>query len=328
MLLNKKKQRKFLSVTLDSDHKVGIEIEIESDTVDRDMVWRTLCSCDSGWLLDDEEGSLRGGEYGWEIKTAGQGIPLKELRNRLNNVFPILAHSSGTWRAAVHVHVDARGLGNFASILGLAYALDRSVFSTYSPHRVESNFAVPLSNTPADVIAQMELFTRSKHNLVETMTKYRSVNFRAWQTFGTIEFRHMETPKTDATVSSVLSMIERIVSYATTCARIVQHGSSVPLGGLVNVIPRSSLECRQYYNLDGVPSPQDVLTVLQATTNAYSLASNIDHDLRSVYSAIGGDVHSLVVQGRRPALDLSGIFIDNMDEQEALDELLYGHEGE
>jgi hypothetical protein len=200
--------------------RVGIEIENESFAVSFRGV-SSFCEASPNWVCE-RDGSLRGGPMGWEIKTAGSGLPLDRALASLNELYPVLRSSSGVWRAAVHCHVDARDLTDRqkALALGLCYTLDQQLFEATNPERKESNFCVPMSHKAHSVRAAFkQLLARG---VSRGYGKYSSVNFSSLASFGTVEFRHMRTPACDDSIDSISSALQGISNFVRASHDIIQ----------------------------------------------------------------------------------------------------------
>lgn len=254
-----------------SDRKVGVEIEVESTFVPLTIVEQHLSrlALARAWILDAEEGSLRAGNFGWEVKSIHPGRPIGDLLSDLTQLYPILYGSTGNWRAAVHVHVDTRCV-NLQQAFALAYVLDPDIFSMYSPERVESNFCVPLDYNMYDVRQQLRLFASGGCAVWRGYNKYRSVNVCALERFNTLEFRHMRTPKTSDSVREVKDAIDHIYRYAHTCAMILhrtQEGRYGSIAEMFENVPASS------FNLNiNEFDPERVYNVLQVCDAAPRVA--------------------------------------------------------
>jgi hypothetical protein len=223
------------------DRRIGIEIEVESDRVSSDDL-SIILQHSRDWEVDYDEGSLRGGRYGWEIKTAGNGIPFGRMRSSLDTLYPALTGSSGNWRAAVHVHVSTEDMDSvhLGRALALAYCLDDSIFNMSTPSRRESNFCVPLDSDPKRTMSAIQalsdgLYRRGsspfEYGAGGEWCKYTSVNIIPLGSFGTIEFRHLQTPRCDATVLSVAAALRSIWRYATTVTKLVHVCRFAPFDG-------------------------------------------------------------------------------------------------
>jgi hypothetical protein len=188
------------------DRRIGIEIEVESDRVSSDDL-SIILQHSRDWEVDYDEGSLRGGRYGWEIKTAG------------------------------NEDMDSVHLGR---ALALAYCLDDSIFNMSTPSRRESNFCVPLDSDPKRTMSAIQalsdgLYRRGsspfEYGAGGEWCKYTSVNIIPLGSFGTIEFRHLQTPRCDATVLSVAAALRSIWRYATTVTKLVHVCRFAPFDG-------------------------------------------------------------------------------------------------
>lgn len=205
--------------------QVGIEVEIESIGRSYNQITEAMLS--TNWMVE-RDGSLRNDSgAAFEVKSAGP-IMIADLQPHLAQLYPVLADSSGSWRAAVHVHVNVLDLSwvQRALALGLAYAADLPLFAAFSPERVQSNFCVPLSHKQAGVFECMAGMVL-QHGLISRYGKYSSVNIGRLNDLGTFEFRHLRTPKCGDSVAEVTQALGQIRRYAMACASIVQHAQSV-----------------------------------------------------------------------------------------------------
>lgn len=208
--------------------RVGIEIEVESSEVDTPSIAQAIAEGQlTGWELDLNEHSLRGGSFGWEIKTSGRGIEMDTVWSALSQLYPIVRGSTGSWRAAVHTHVDIIELTypQRALVLGLGYALDRSIFALVSPERTESNFCVPLDHKPNEVLSAIRAMAQLSQP--RPYGKYSSININPMSELGTFEFRHMKTPASGTTVSSVTSMLQDIYKFVVAANEVISVASYV-----------------------------------------------------------------------------------------------------
>lgn len=211
-----------------SQRKIGIEIENESLAISHGDVARALRASTS-WVVE-RDGSLRGHEMGWEVKTSGRGLPLDQALLSLNELYPVLRDCSGVWRAAIHVHVDATNLSweQRALVLCMAYILDDSMFDLVSPERRESNFCVPLAQKAGQVLESIVSMVDGGEGTID-YGKYSSVNAGSLLRFGTFEFRHMRTPATDDTISSVTNALYKIAAFAQASHAIVDSARQLAI---------------------------------------------------------------------------------------------------
>lgn len=283
--------------------RVGIEIEVESLAHHMARVARTLQ--DSSWSVERET-SLRTG--GWEVKTSGSGLLLDAALRSMSELYPVFSNSSGTWRAAVHVHVDASDLtwDQRALALCIAYVLDASVFRAVSPERVESNFCAPLE-TKTELVGRS---VRAMLGLTGTRDpdwiqygKYSSVNSNSLFRFGTFEFRHMQTPETGSDVDSVTTGLDRIKRFVKIAHDIIDNPAVRMLGRLLEdgafvrmFIAALSGYPKQYGEQILEVDPAAVLDVLTwideefntvpvGSVDRVSLARCVDSSYRSVFSS-------------------------------------------
>jgi hypothetical protein len=204
--------------------KIGVEIEVES-TKNSYHHTRTALRHNPWWVTETET-SLRG-PYGWEVRTADGGLPLDVAVASLDSLYAVFAGSTGTWRAAVHVHVDATDYTwpQRALALCLAYLYDQPLFERFSPERVESNFCSPLatkSELVADSILAMLNYNPGTEELIR-YGKYSSVNSNSLFRYGTFEFRHMQTPAASNDVSSVQQALRKVADFATEVHNIIDN---------------------------------------------------------------------------------------------------------
>lgn len=210
-----------------ANRRIGIEVEAETNALSLGQVNNLLRSpLASGLWEVERDHSLRGGAFGWEVKTTGpEGQMHGDVRRGMFDLMPIISHSSGTWRAAIHCHVDVRDFTDSekASLFALLYTLDDSLFEKFAPARRESNFCVPLGNEimrTLDTIHDLDTGNVSHDNLC----KYTSINvLPVIDGLGTFEFRHMGTPSgghqnADQAYESVMT----IWNFADTCTALVE----------------------------------------------------------------------------------------------------------
>lgn len=198
--------------------KVGIEVEVENTLLSYHGAFSAVQQWCPDWVIE-QDGSLR--NSGYEIKSSGP-TPTDTLTGKLCQLYPVLARSSGTWRAAIHVHVDARATSweQRALILAMGYVYDMALFSRFSPERVESNFCVPLEHKTPGVFSCISSMIEDQR--VHNYGKYSSINVLPLTEIGSVEFRHMRTPETSDDVDSVTHALGEINNYAHECAYLVR----------------------------------------------------------------------------------------------------------
>jgi hypothetical protein len=250
---------------------IGLELELETTMIHSSRASVHLSECGSGLWVVDHEGSLRRG--GFELKYSAPQRASRAYES-LCTLMPILYDSTGTWRAAVHCHVNIKNQPNLHTIFALAYACDRGMFEVTSPERMESNFCSPLVNHASEAQVQYRMFQASGDTLPE-FGKYRSLNIQAMHSFGSFEFRHMKMPELYESVPYTTAQLKRIANFSAYAANIVsiggEYGSITALAkdlvnidtGLVQYLP---------------PITQsDLTTMLQADTDGGALCNASGH---------------------------------------------------
>jgi hypothetical protein len=261
------------------DRRIGIEIEAESRGLTYRDVSRELTAIHEARNREGDtrvprawevlqDGSLRGGVCSWEIRTYGNaGQSTGNVYSWLDDLIMPMSDSIGTWRAAVHCHVDVRDFGttNLGKLMAVLYCVDSGIFERHAPHRVESNFCVPLFNiTPACTEYISRIY---RHGLTTDWNKYTSCNFNAINNFGSIEFRHMETPAASS-LDEANAAIDKIWRFASDCVRIVDfvhRGRDRTLPELLQGLDSLG------YEVD----PEKKFVVLSAATQAMERRSSI-----------------------------------------------------
>ena len=265
------------------DRRIGIEIECESTSRTYHDCARYLRGRRAGDLwLAEQDGSLRGGDFGWEIKTRGEhGQPASEVRHALDSLMPLLMDSSGIWRAAVHTHVDARDLTTLqlSKLMAILYTVDQDIFNRFSPQRTESNFCVPLLNITPHVMSTIGALREGIRDVV--WNKYSSCNFAALSRFGTVEFRHMQTPKIDTSLGSVQAGLGLIWEFALVATRLVSMIQDHPRRSLASLIEIAA-------NIVGTSVNYERAYVVMSTISGSTQATITDADLGSLYIASTG----------------------------------------
>lgn len=169
---------------------VGIEVEME--------LKRPIRSSMPGMLWQKHnEGSLRG--FGVEL-VLEEPTPLKTARVGLAQLSPYLETAKSTFRAAVHCHYDVRWTtpAQLASMYLLSVLFEPSLYRLVGHGRDESNFCAPAAHD-MDRVRRMYLsvFEPEPNLYIELLRyhpKYSGVNLAPALRFGSVEYRHMQTP--------------------------------------------------------------------------------------------------------------------------------------
>jgi len=250
---------------------IGLELELETAMIHASRASVHLSECANGQWVLDHEGSLRRG--GFELKYNGPQRAVYAYQS-LCSLLPILYDSTGTWRAAVHCHVNVQDQPHLHTIFALAYACDRGMFEVTSPERMESNFCSPLVNHASEAQTQYRLFKKSGNTLPE-FGKYRSLNIQAMHNFGSFEFRHMKMPALSESVPHTTAQLRRIANFSAYAANIVSiAGEYSSITQLAKDLANVDTGLTQYLP----PITQaDLTTMLQADTDGGSLRNASGH---------------------------------------------------
>lgn len=240
---------------------VGIEIENESARVDRRQVvnvLNALATCPPRgeimypcmWELVDE-GSLRAGPLGWELRTRneGWGMPYERALTALYLLYPVLHSSTGTWRAAIHIHVNAADMNahNRAIALAIAFACDHALFERHSPQRRESNFCEPLSHKTQWVMSVINDLANNRR--WRPYGRYSSVNADALDKWNSLEFRHMQTPRIGDSIADVTNALNAIRSFMDDCCAIIMAAKGVRYSNTEKgALQKATLEAATWLN--------------------------------------------------------------------------------
>jgi len=267
------------------DRRIGIEIENESNvvTIAECLAYLNGTTASQRWSVESD-GSLRGGTLAWEIKTrGGSGLEAGIVRSSMNELVPLLMENSGIWRAAVHTHVDVSDLSSvmLGKLMAALYCYDGAIFDRFSPHRVESNFCVPLFNITPHVISTVRSLYSGRQMAAIPWNKYSSCNFAAVRTFGTVEFRHMQTPAAGPSITSGRAAAEQIWRFAETVLTLVHIVASNPRASLPAVLTRIGTY------LDTSVNRERAYTMISAIRGT-AQDDITDADLGSLYSAALG----------------------------------------
>lgn len=201
---------------------VGVEVEVESNRLDITSVEELIDQHQLPYTRVSE-GSLRAGTMGWEVKTSGNdGQPAATVYQHLRGLAQLLHGSTGIWRAAIHCHVDCRDFDEVATskLLSVLYCFDEHLFDRHSPHRIESNFCVPLRNVAPTVHSSITSMRNGTHPRHLRWNKYTSCNMHALNTFGTVEFRHMQTPAGATQAEAELAAVD-VWNFVEDCVSLV-----------------------------------------------------------------------------------------------------------
>ena len=187
---------------------VGIEIEQEFDNNQPDLTLR------SEYWQTKRDHSLRnvGIEYVTKI------LAPSDVPKAIEQVLPYISRGLDSWRAGIHVHIDARDLSEQELWrLGMLYAiLEPLIFMWEGNGRDHSRFCVPWYNASKGVASVMAGIMsdspRKAGDMLHKYGKYSALNLLPITSFGSVEFRHMQTTTDPA----------RIMKYVMLCHCIVE----------------------------------------------------------------------------------------------------------
>ena len=201
-----------------NDRRLGIEIEQEYSTTDSarsvQIGFRSGQPITEYWACT-RDGSLR--NMGYEF-VSHILWPYKVSR-ALDLVLPHVSRGVFSWRAGIHVHVDAADLDDeqLRSMAKLYAMLEPVIFEWEGTNRDQSRFCVPWYTCNAGVRSMFEAVASSAGSINDAFNrfgKYTALNMIPLCSLGTVEFRHMQTTEDK----------ERIINYINLCLGIVQAG--------------------------------------------------------------------------------------------------------
>lgn len=198
----------------------AVEVEVESDTVTAGTVQEVLANIPNCVWVQAEEGSLR--NNGFEVVFRGPQ-PYDQALIALSQVYPLFNGVRSTFRAAVHVHFNVQDLSRAQYIrILIAYALmEQHVYTTVGNGRDESVFCVPWWKAHAAVRALFRAYNRRDGDgwagAIISAPKYSGLNLKATSKYGSLEFRHLQTP-----AGGPMAAVTAIAEYIDMCHSIIQ----------------------------------------------------------------------------------------------------------
>jgi len=203
------------------DALVGIEIEMENFVPPKGSPIYWSCVGD---------GSLREGGVEFVSRILGS----RDVLPALEEIGPVLERCRPSWRAGIHVHVDASRLTleQVASACRLYALLEPLIFAWEGNGRDKNNFCPPWSVLPSHAENLMNAIacfreleqsgntdiTTHRATLLKNISrshKYISLNLNSLIRLGSLEFRLMQSTKD----------IEKIGQYVKLCSSIVEVGA-------------------------------------------------------------------------------------------------------
>jgi len=138
---------------------------------------------------------------------------------------------------------------------------------------------VPLLNITPHVMSTIGALREGIRDVV--WNKYSSCNFAALSRFGTVEFRHMQTPKIDTSLGSVQAGLGLIWEFALVATRLVSMIQDHPRRSLASLIEIAA-------NIVGTSVNYERAYVVMSTISGSTQATITDADLGSLYIASTG----------------------------------------
>lgn len=263
---------------------VGIEIEQEYGSSGYNKLLKSYEKgyIDSRWNLK-RDGSLRGNGIEFVSTVMYPG----DVEDSIDSVMDLVSEGTSSWRCAIHVHVDARDLTESQLFtIGELYALmEPLIFKWEGNQRHTSRFCIPWFNSVdaiQEVYSVINKDRRSIQRNLERFGKYSALNLMPIMSFGSIEFRHMQTVPNK----------QKLMQYVDLCLSIVEVGAS----GINPLLELSSRGTDEFisYMFDGrldflIQSPADCDLLWDGidTANAVNVAEASISTIPKSPAAIG-----------------------------------------
>lgn len=215
--------------------KVGIEIEAEGYGA---ATQRSFSASDAGqWWQVKPDGSLRSGG----VEFCSIILEGKDVAKALTSLEPTLRRCRINWRAGIHVHVNVRdkSVNELINIAVMYSLLEPIIFKWEGNDRHASNFCVPwyVASDPVETLANCVNRINNLSNPtpsevsnslreLRNLGKYSALNLIPITSFGTIEFRMMESTKD----------ISKIMQFVNLCAGIVDAGTKTADTGALSLL--------------------------------------------------------------------------------------------
>lgn len=203
-------------VSPDPDHRLAaMEIELESNRYNDTNIAHYLRRVENCAWQPSIEGSLRNGGFEVVFK---KPLPLPTALGVLSQVTELFEGAIPTFRAAVHCHLNVQDFTREDYLRSvLAYSmLEPLLFKSVGEGRDESIFCVPWTKSNGHVVALVEAYVRQDAHAwwhaIHSAPKYAGLNLSATSTFGSLEFRHMQTPVLDTPEESINSIGKFVLS--------------------------------------------------------------------------------------------------------------------
>jgi hypothetical protein len=201
---------------LNPHNSYGIEVEIENvfpsmpDEVFTEYNTHLNKLYDDGWWRIDEDGSLR--NNGREF--ISYPLPGNQVSHAFNRLYAVV-HKQADFnlRAGIHVHVNCRNMsvGEINKAILLSIVFESMMFKMTDPSRHNNIFCVPVS--ASDGAYDMLMWFANKGPAIQ---KYSALNVLPLldRSFGTVEFRHLESTNDMKKLEKWFKTIDCIWTYA------------------------------------------------------------------------------------------------------------------
>ena len=193
----------------------GVEIEMEG---------QHLVTPLKGWIRHDD-GSLRGQCAEWIFdKPVSKNLTLRRVKRLYEFNLTSGATLNPSARCGVHVHMNVQELTQQQVInLVLLYYVLENVLVKWCDNSRECNpFCLRLSE--ADY--QTELLLQFNSNFdyaVRQWSKYASLNLNCIRSFGSVEFRCLETPKTHEKICLWIELLDKLKEKALSIDTVLGY---------------------------------------------------------------------------------------------------------
>lgn len=202
---------------------IGIEIEVEGISNDHYTEWLHQAP---SWFEIHSDGSLRNGgaefiTYPFDGRYASS--VLKYFFTSLERTNPGFTFTN---RCSIHVHLDMTDTTywQFESLYQLYLCFERQFYNYAGDVRENSNFCVPVSETPFEEYLFSSARSRTWSSLLNTIpgldaAKYTGLNITRLRDIGTVEFRHLPGHKRVPFITKFIHFILCLKQFAINNTR-------------------------------------------------------------------------------------------------------------
>lgn len=192
----------------ETDLQFGVEVEVENCT-------DPILGSDRGMWHVTDDGSLRNGG----IEFVSQPWSWDLLKTQLPVLYRVIDkyNLESSVRTGIHVHVNCLDLelANVGGILATYCLLEPVLFRLCGEDREECIYCVPWYRADDEVDIAAEVIS-GNYSVARNSCKYSSLYMAPLCGFGTLEFRHAPTYKTEAELRLWLTIVRQLVLYGRT----------------------------------------------------------------------------------------------------------------